>query len=325
MNVASAIIKSRKKLGWSQEELANCLDVSRQSVSKWESGQSIPDLDKIARLADVFGVSTDYLIRGAEAQNPSTANPTPKAMVGLDEANRYIEAKYLASKSVIKGVALCVCSPMPLILLLAAVRGELIDITQTTAAAIGIVSILLLVAMAIGSFVKSNEQETHVRELSAVDFTVSTVTKATLAKQKQEFSSVYTKWTTIGVMLFILAAAPFLSVAILLKTTSLTLFALASIFPIIALGIALVAPVSAKRDAIDLLLKEGDLDKGKSEHVKNCEKIGAFYFPLLTAIFLGWSFWTMRWDITWIIWPVGSVAFPALVALVGLFKKDKTA
>ena len=53
----------RKKYGWSQEELAERLDISRQSVSKWESGASIPDLERIVGMSQLFGVTTDYLLK----------------------------------------------------------------------------------------------------------------------------------------------------------------------------------------------------------------------------------------------------------------------
>ena len=63
MILADKISNLRKKNGWSQEELAQQMGVSRQSVSKWESGQSIPDLDKILKLSTLFNVSTDYLLK----------------------------------------------------------------------------------------------------------------------------------------------------------------------------------------------------------------------------------------------------------------------
>ena len=63
MQLADKIMTLRKKSGWSQEELAEKLDVSRQSVSKWESGQSIPELDKVVQISTLFGVSTDYLLK----------------------------------------------------------------------------------------------------------------------------------------------------------------------------------------------------------------------------------------------------------------------
>lgn len=63
MILADKIIEERKKNGWTQEDLAQKLGVSRQSVSKWESAGAIPDLKKIIQLADLFGVSTDYLLK----------------------------------------------------------------------------------------------------------------------------------------------------------------------------------------------------------------------------------------------------------------------
>ena len=62
MNLNQKITQLRNDNNWSQEELAEKLNVSRQSVSKWESGQSKPDLDKIVVLSNIFDVSTDYLL-----------------------------------------------------------------------------------------------------------------------------------------------------------------------------------------------------------------------------------------------------------------------
>ena len=69
MILADKIIDERKKNGWSQEELADKLGVSRQSVSKWEGAQSVPDLQRILEMSKLFGVSTDYLLTGTDNTN----------------------------------------------------------------------------------------------------------------------------------------------------------------------------------------------------------------------------------------------------------------
>lgn len=66
MNLSDRIQNMRKSKALSQEELAEALGVSRQAVSKWESGQSSPDLDKIVQLSEYFGVTTDHLLKGTE-------------------------------------------------------------------------------------------------------------------------------------------------------------------------------------------------------------------------------------------------------------------
>ena len=94
MILADKMIALRKRAGWSQEELAERMGVSRQSVSKWEGGQSMPDLDKILTLSNLFGVSTDYLLKDEieEFPAPGVAPETEphRKRVSMEEASRYL-------------------------------------------------------------------------------------------------------------------------------------------------------------------------------------------------------------------------------------------
>ena len=96
MILADKIIEERKKNGWTQEDLAQKLGVSRQSVSKWESAGAIPDLKKIIQLGDLFGVSTDYLLKDeVEKENTETICDTDCELhrVSMEEANTYMDEK----------------------------------------------------------------------------------------------------------------------------------------------------------------------------------------------------------------------------------------
>ena len=75
MTFSEKISALRKQKGWSQEELAEKLMVTRQAVSKWESAQSMPDLDKLVQLSEALGVSTDYLLKDEQMQSA----PAPAA------------------------------------------------------------------------------------------------------------------------------------------------------------------------------------------------------------------------------------------------------
>ncbi len=81
MILADKIIRLRKKNGWSQEELAEKMNVSRQAVSKWEGAQSTPDLEKILQMSNLFGVTTDYLIKDEieDEENSEEDNSKEKA------------------------------------------------------------------------------------------------------------------------------------------------------------------------------------------------------------------------------------------------------
>ena len=87
MSLGGRIAELRRQKGWSQENLAEQLGVTRQSVSKWESDASVPDLDKIVSLSDLFGVSTDYLIKNDEPEAAATA-AEPQA----EQSARYVSA-----------------------------------------------------------------------------------------------------------------------------------------------------------------------------------------------------------------------------------------
>lgn len=83
MSLSEKILQLRTGLGLSQEELAARLDVSRQSVSKWETGQSVPDLEKLIKLADLFGITVDELVR--EGERPRPPEPSQPQVVYIKE------------------------------------------------------------------------------------------------------------------------------------------------------------------------------------------------------------------------------------------------
>lgn len=92
MTMGEKILSLRKARGWSQEELAERIGVTRQAVSRWESGAAKPDTDKVIAVCDLFGVSADYLLRDSYnggAGMPSAEAPQPRrgplaeALIGL--------------------------------------------------------------------------------------------------------------------------------------------------------------------------------------------------------------------------------------------------
>lgn len=83
MDIADRISSIRKSKGMSQEELADKMGVSRQAISKWESGQSYPDMEKLILLSDFFEVTTDYLLKGIEPVAGQAAAVKEKPAAGI--------------------------------------------------------------------------------------------------------------------------------------------------------------------------------------------------------------------------------------------------
>ena len=156
MILAEKIMELRKKNGWSQEELAEKIHVSRQSVSKWESSASIPDLSKILLLSQVFGVSTDYLLRDdieetqkaeifVEETVEKAAGGETIYKISLEESKEYIKDRRCAAKRIGVGVVLCILSPVILIYLASMAEYGKIGISEDVAGGIGIAALILLV------------------------------------------------------------------------------------------------------------------------------------------------------------------------------------
>lgn len=111
MTLSEKIVSLRTGLGMSQGDVAEKLEVSRQSVSKWETGQSVPDLDKIIKLADLFGVTVDELVREGERPQPAQAQepkpsqpPEPQPVQTPEPQVIYVQEKRSLTKTQTAGV-----------------------------------------------------------------------------------------------------------------------------------------------------------------------------------------------------------------------------
>ena len=122
MILAEKIMEERKKNGWSQEDLADKLGVSRQSVSKWESAQSIPDLNRILEMSRLFNVSTDYLLKDEQDRPTSQASEdSGKELrkVSMEEANTFLKENDSFAKKIATGSMICTLCPIPLMAVMA--------------------------------------------------------------------------------------------------------------------------------------------------------------------------------------------------------------
>ncbi len=324
MILAEKIVRLRKQVGWSQEELAEKMNVSRQSVSKWESTNSIPDLNRIIMLAELFDVSTDFLLKDEyESFDSINESKEPSVIqITMEQALKYVENKVEVSALVTKGVMLCVCSVVPLFFFLAMAQTNRMNITGDTAAAIGVVGILIMVSIGVSFFIKTNQYESDIDVIDNEGFELAYGVHSAIDEKLKKFRVTYNRRLSIGIFMFIISFVPLMFVSIFVSGSDMVLMMLIVLILMIAAGIYIVAPVSAKYEAYNNILIDSSVETKKSRRTKKTEKLAAFYWPLLTAVFLGWSLWTMNWDVTWIVWPVGAVLFAALVGLMELLDKE---
>lgn len=324
MILADKIIKLRKQLGWSQEELAEKMNVSRQSVSKWESANSIPDLNKVIILAEIFDVSTDFLLKDdIEVSGSTNESKEPGIIqINLEQALQYVDSKMEVSSLITKGVMLCVCSVIPLFFFLALAETNKMNLTGNLAAAIGVVGVLIMVSIGVSFFIRTNQYESDITPIEDEKFDLAYGVHSVFKDKLQKFRATYNLRLSIGIFLFIISFVPLMLASMFFGGSDIILIMLIVMLLIIAVGIYIVSPVSSKYDAYNNILKDHFIETEKSKRAKRAEKLAAFYWPLLVAVYLGWSLWTMNWGVTWIIWPVGAVLFAALVGLMELLDKE---
>lgn len=148
MTLSEKIIFLRKQQNWSQEDLAEHIGVSRQSVSKWESGTSTPELDRIVQLCRLFGVTADALIRDdLEPDGTAAAVCDGAPRLTLQEAYAYLADCQTAARKIASGCMACVASP--------AVLVALSGISGLLCSAAGLPVLFLLIAYSVWQFINA--------------------------------------------------------------------------------------------------------------------------------------------------------------------------
>lgn len=329
MILGEKIARLRRKNGWSQEELADKMEVSRQAVSKWESGQTMPDLERILRLSSLFGVTIDYLLKdGAAPEIPraEAEEETQIRLISLADAADYLSLRERASVQIASGTFLCILAFMPLLLLGAA--AEQFQLSEALAALIGLASLFLLAAIAVVIFMRCGFHSAPYRFIELGEFRAENDVNDMVRARKMQFRSAYLRGNLIGVCLCILSPLALFS-GILSESDFTQVLLLCVTLLLAGIGVVSFILVGVRWASMERLLREGDFaPRTKSgtrmRRERFDEQLSYAYWLLATTIYLAWSFLTNDWGRTWIVWPVAGVLFGAIRILVGAFvSQDK--
>ncbi len=325
MILADKIIELRKKNGWSQEELAEKMDVSRQSISKWEGAQSVPDMARILRLSEIFGVSTDYLLKD-ELDAPETAvlpdSGAAARPVAMEEASAFLGVKAVNAGRVALGVAMCILSPVALVLLGGAQEYGRIALTETQAGGSGLIVLLLLIGGAVALFVRAGLRASRYEALEKEPIDTLYGVAGMARERREQFRPVFSGQLTLGIVLCVLAVIP-IGLALLFagEESFLTVVAVAAMLALIAVGVMLIVRVCIVWGGFQILLEEGDYTREAKEEQKHHGSFSGIYWLLVTAGFLAWGFLSGRWDRAWIVWPIAGVAYGAVYGIARALRK----
>ena len=319
MILADKIIAERKKNGWSQEELAEKMNVSRQAVSKWEGAQTIPDLEKILKLGELFGVTTDYLLKDEienEDYTDGISNPGIRKIT-LAEANEYLELRKSAAKRIAIATMLCIVSIFPLLLLGVASENPSFFLSEESACGIGLVAMFPIVAIAVAIFIRVGFASAPYEFIEKEPFETEYGVIGLVKDAQKKYRSTYTKYNYIGSCVCVLSPVPLLSAAFV-DNDFLTAIMLTATMLIAGIGAMFFIVSGVRWASMQKLLKEGEYDPAEKKKSKLKETVGVVYWVVAAAIFLCWSFITNDWQRSWIVWPVAGVLFVAVMMICNL-------
>lgn len=209
MKLGQKIAGLRKKSSLSQEALAEKMNVSRQAVSKWESNQSIPDIEKIVDLSELFGVTTDYLLKNGtpsfELPGKSSEEKIEKALPAItdQEIDQYLEVAKKAAHFESLSSALFFLAIASFCLF-----STLVFISHNIFGTVAYIAPIIIIAIALGYFIHAKLMMHEFKSITQNKFALTSTQNDLIDSSAHEFRNKNNRRIVIGVVLCILAIIP---------------------------------------------------------------------------------------------------------------------
>lgn len=300
MSLSENLQNLRKIKNMSQEELAEKLNVSRQAVSKWESGSGYPETEKIISICEIFDCSMDELVKGKITEDVKK------------EKNEYDSVMSKIAKTTSFAIGLILLGVSFMLTILGFAPNEQ---AEDQYALIGVVMILIAVVFAVPIFIMDNMKLENFKKKNK---TVANIyTEEELDSEKMKAAKI----TAIGIAIILMGTV------VMMTLRGLNVFGENSVFPVAALmyfvtvGASLVVYGGKTKEKYEI----EEYNKANSDEYKDVEKkIGSICGVIMiiaTIIFLIWGFIFNSWNINWCVYPVGGMLC-GIVAII-LKKGDK--
>lgn len=298
MSLSENLQNLRKIKNMSQEELAEKLNVSRQAVSKWESGSGYPETEKIISICEIFDCSMDQLVKGKISSDIKS------------EKNNYDLIMTKAAKEISLGVALILLGVSIMLTIIGFASNEQ---TEEQFALIGVIAILIGVVFAVPMFIINGSKIENFKKKNPKMANVYTEDEVDKANSK------YTKYLATGISIIILG------VVIMMLFLGLKTFGEESTFPVailmylITIGVLIIVYSGMMKEKfnIEKYNYENTEEYKKVDNIVG--KICGIIMLITTIIFLVWGFTLNMWYINWVVYPVGGIMC-GIVSII--LKKD---
>lgn len=186
-------------------------------------------------------------------------------------------------------------------------------LTSVISTTYGVFVLLSLISISVGMFIYSGFQLHEYEYLSKEIFNLTFEAKSYVSELKEEFQNKFRISIIVGVVLCILSIALFAVISEITKSNELSVFLF---FTCISIAVSTFIYVGTKMENYNLILQEESHSKKSKQNHKLVEQVGAVYWPLVIVGYLIWSFSSMRWEITWIVFPICGIVFGGISSIL---------
>lgn len=321
MIFADKLVDLRKKNGMSQEELAEKMNVSRQSVSKWEGAQSVPDLNRILALSRIFSVTTDYLLNDeievcADASVIGDDDEKSLRKVTMEEASVFLKINEKNARRTAFAVFLCIVSVIPLLLLGVAGESGRFPLSEDSAGVIGLIILLLIVAASVGIFMISDSEMNPYKYLEEESIDTEYGVSGMIREKRKNHGFSYMRNKIMGSIICIISVIPMIGSVLISESDFVCTVGLCIMLFVCGLGVYFLVMAENINEGFDKLLEDGKYSKENKSVKKECASrpsIGKIYWLILAALFLAVGFIADDWGHNWIILVIGAVLYGVVV------------
>ncbi len=285
-------------------------------------GVVISEFGNIDELLEELGIK-----KTPEIEEPDEDKVNAR-FVSITEVKEYLESQINFGKKIALGVMLCVLSPVLLIVLGAMSETNKYGITEGLASAIGFTALFVLVAIAVAIFIINAIAADKYSFLEKELITLDDATRSYVKNENDNYNPAFAKKITIGVIICILSVVPIIIEGCIVEDIPandwIAACCVGLLLILVAIGVYILVIAGIRKGNFDKLLQTNDYSEYKKTNKTLTDKVASIYWPLVTVGYLAWSFITMRWGFTWIVWPIAGVSFGVIAAICGVFDNKST-
>ena len=261
-------------------------------------------------------------------QEETAGTRSTKRYIHREEAEEYLSFAGKAYKWIAFGVLLCICCPIPLLIMSPVslvLSGSREEITDVSAIFLGVIPLFILIAIAVALFIyhgiKLEKYEFMKKEQLQLDESFL----RELRKQKDSETGKFAVSMIVGVSLCVFGVVQLLVFAALESDEYVVGMSVAILLFLVGIAVVCFIIAGTRRECLNILLEEGDYSTGRKSTAKLVDRIGSVYWTAAVVIYLVWSFITMDWGFTWIVWPIAGVLFGLVAAVCNLVEGERQA